>query len=232
MSIIKLNDISKIYGTGEATTKALEGINLEFQQGETIAITGPSGSGKSTLLNILGCIDLPSSGQYILDGKLTSEYKGKQLAKVRNAKIGFIFQYFALINEYSVIENVQIPLNYRKISYKKSKILALDYLEKVNMKQYYNKKPTQLSGGQQQRVAIARALVGNPDIILADEPTGALDKQNGEEVMKLLTNLNAQGKTIIIITHDSNVASYCKRNIIIQDGKIISDKLTNKNVGS
>lgn len=223
MSIIKLNDISKIYGTGEAATKALEGINLEFHQGEMAAITGASGSGKSTLLNILGCIDLPTSGQYFLDGELTTNHTGIQLAKIRNIKIGFIFQYFALINEYSVLENVQIPLNYRNVSHKKSTLLATEYLDKVNMAQYHNKMPAQLSGGQQQRVAIARALVGNPDIILADEPTGALDKKNGEEVMKLLTEINSQGKTIIIITHDSNIASYCKRNIMVQDGKIISD---------
>ena len=221
MPLIKLNTITKVYGTGEAETKALNGINLEIEKGESLAIMGPSGSGKSTLLNILGCIDIPTSGEYYLDNNIVSSLKGQNLAKIRNTKIGFIFQYFALLNEYSIIDNVQIPLNYRKISSREKRKLAIEYLDKVNLTGYTKKRPSQLSGGQQQRVAIARALVGNPDIILADEPTGALDEKNGQDIMNLLMSINASGKTVIIITHDSKIASYCKRKIVIKDGKII-----------
>lgn len=223
MSLIKINNISKIYENGDVSTKALDDVSLQINDGEMVAITGPSGSGKSTLLSILGCIDIPTSGDYYLDTELVSKLNSQQLAKIRNKKIGFIFQSFALINEYSVLENIQIPLKYRKVPLKESKIKALEYLKKVNLEECKKKKPSQLSGGQQQRVAIARALVGNPDIILADEPTGALDQKNGEEIINLLLDINSQGKTVIIITHDINIASYCKRNIVIKDGKIVDD---------
>lgn len=223
MSLINLKNISKIYGEGESEFKALDNINLEINPGEMIAIMGPSGAGKSTLLNILGCMDKPSYGKYILGDAIVTNLKSTDLAKIRNKYIGFVFQYFALIKEYSVLENVQLPLNLRKVSKEEKKKISLKFLEKLKIKDQYKKKPSQLSGGQQQRVAIARALVADCPIILADEPTGALDKKTSKEIINILKDINKDGKTVIIVTHNEEVANNCMRKIIIEDGKIVKD---------
>jgi putative ABC transport system ATP-binding protein len=186
-----------------------------------IAIMGPSGSGKSTLLNIIGCIDTPSEGDYILSGNNVHNLREQELAAIRNRNIGFVFQNFNLLNEYNLIDNVTLPLLYKRDFNGSMKKIAIEVLEKVGLKEHVNKRPTELSGGQQQRVAIARALITNPSIILADEPTGALDKKNGKEIMNLITNINSAGTTVVIITHDSCVAKYCSRTIVIEDGLIV-----------
>lgn len=233
MSQIELKEIIKIYGTSDAETMALKGISLKINEGEMVAIMGPSGSGKTTLLNVLGCLDNRAKGDYLLKEKLVDKLAGEKLCEIRNKNIGFIFQQFALIEEYTVEENVELPLIYRnlhsnkkdKLSKKEIKARVFKLLESLGIKEHYYKNPSQLSGGQQQRVAIARALVGEPDIIIADEPTGALDQKSGQEVMKLLVDINLKGKTVIIVTHDNNIAAYCKRKIEILDGKIQSDSL-------
>jgi putative ABC transport system ATP-binding protein len=223
--MIRLNNLSKKYGHGDAITKALKNISLNIQKGEMIALMGPSGSGKSTLLNILGCLDSPSEGEYFLDDTLISSFSKKELAKIRNAKIGFVFQNFALMPEYTALENVGLPLIYRKnMSTKQRKQWAKNQLQAVGLSNHIEKKPTQLSGGQQQRVAIARALVGEPSIVMADEPTGSLDQKTGHEIMDIFKKIHKTGKTIVIVTHDPQVASYCERKIIIQDGEIIKDQ--------
>lgn len=224
MNIIELNNITKIYGKDNYKTVALNTVNLNVKKGEFLAIMGPSGSGKSTLLNIMGCMDVPSSGNYLLYGNNITNLSNKDLSNIRNTKLSFIFQNFALMNEYTVYDNVELPLSIRKMSSKKKKDLVDLYLGKLGILDQAKKKPSQLSGGQQQRVAIARALCSESDIILADEPTGALDQNTGKDLMALLRELNKQGKTIIVITHDPNVASYCDRTLYITDG-FISDSL-------
>lgn len=219
--MIKVNKVSKIYKTGEIETYALDNINLEVKKGEMIAIMGPSGSGKSTLLNILGLVDYPTEGGYTFNDEDIIKLKGKRLAKFRGENIGFIFQYFALLNEYTVYDNVTLPLVYKKISYKQKKQLAKNILSQMGIYEHINKDVDQLSGGQQQRLAIARALIGGPSLILADEPTGALDQKTGMDIMDVLEDINRKGKTIIIVTHDINVAKRCERIINIVDGKII-----------
>ena len=223
MGIINLKDIVKIYGKDEAKTEALKSVNLSIEKGEMVAIIGPSGSGKSTLLNIVGCIDGATSGEYILDEVNVSDLDSLELSKVRNKKIGFIFQNFNLLYDYNLIDNVGLPLSYSD-NKKNIKTRAIEMLEKVDLKDHIDKTPDKLSGGQKQRVAIARALVNQPEIILADEPTGALDKKTGEKILELLQDINKQGKTVIIITHDNNVAQKCKRIIKIEDGLIVSDE--------
>lgn len=218
MVVAELKNISKIYGKGEASTEALRGIELKIEKGDFWAIIGPSGSGKSTLLNILGCIDVPTSGEYFLNGQLVNKFTNSQLSAARNETISFIFQYFALLNEYTVYENIMLPLNCRKISVREKKQLVNYYMKRLGIEGLSKKKPTQISGGQQQRVAIARALVTKPDIILADEPTGALDRKTGEEVMKILHEINAEGKTIVVVTHDMEVAKAAKKQFYIEDG--------------
>lgn len=220
MSIISLKNINKTYGEGGAKTAALKNINIEIEKGEMIAIMGPSGSGKTTLLNILGLLDIPSNGEYYLDGELVKKIKVDGLARIRNKKIGFIFQNFNLLYDYSNLYNVQMPLTYSK-NKKNMRERSVEMLKSVGLKDHVNKTPNELSGGQKQRVAIARALVNEPEIILADEPTGALDKKTGEEILELLKTINKEGKTIIIVTHDINIANYCHRIINIVDGEVV-----------
>ncbi|MBK1812412.1 ABC transporter ATP-binding protein [Clostridium sp. YIM B02505] len=220
MSLISMNNIVKVYGK-EIKTEALKGIDLEIRQGEMVAIMGPSGSGKSTLLNIIGCIDSPTSGSYFLNGESVDKLTKDQLASIRNKNIGFVFQSFNLLNDYDLIDNVTLPLVYDKQFKGSMKTAAIDILDKVGLKDHAKKAPNELSGGQQQRTAIARALITNPDIILADEPTGSLDKNTGIEIINLLKEINKNGKTVVIITHDENIANYCSRTIRIEDGKAI-----------
>ena len=218
--MIELKNICKSFTLGEETIKALDNINFSVEKGEFVSIIGPSGSGKSTLMNILGLLDVADSGEYILDDVMIKSAKENNLAEIRNKKIGFIFQNFNLLTKLNAIENVQVPLMYRGIKHEESNRIAYEYLEKVGLKGREKHLPTQLSGGQQQRVAIARALAGKPEIILADEPTGALDSKTSTEVMELLQNLNKEGQTIILITHDINVAKKAKRIVRIADGKL------------
>ena len=219
-SMIKITNVSKSYYMGEEEIHALDHINFYVQKGEFVSIVGPSGSGKSTLMNMLGLLDVPDEGNYLLDGININKVSDSQLAKIRNQTIGFIFQYFNLLPKLNALENVQVPLMYKGTKTKKSKELAYSYLEKVGLKSREKHLPAQLSGGQQQRVAIARALVCNPQIILADEPTGALDSKTGVEIMSLLKELNQQGQTIILITHDLRIAEQAKRTVKIADGKL------------
>ncbi|CAM2912481.1 ABC transporter ATP-binding protein [Hathewaya histolytica] len=220
MSLIELKDINKIYGFGDSRIEALKNIDLNIEKGDMIAIMGASGSGKSTLLNILGCLDKPNSGSYLLDGKEISKLTKNEQASLRGNFFGFIVQYFALIEDYSVFENVKIPLDYTKISKKEKKERIIKLLKNLGIEDKISRNPNQLSGGQNQRVAIARALVNNPQVILADEPTGALDTKTSEEVMEIFKNINKEGKTIIIVTHDSTIASQCQKIIHIKDGEI------------
>lgn len=224
MELINLKNISKTYGKNDAMVEALKNIDLIVNSGEMLCIMGASGSGKSTLLNIIGCLDKADQGQYILKQENIIKYSAKNLAKIRNKTFGFVVQYFGLLDDYTVYENIQIPLEYSKTPGKKRKILIESMLDKLNIKEKSGKMPTELSGGQNQRVAIARALVNNPDIILADEPTGALDRKTSEEVMNIFKKLNDEGKTVIIVTHDEKVASKCRRIVILDDGRIISDR--------
>lgn len=218
--LIELKNIQKDFFMGDEEIKALNNVNLKIDKNEFVSIIGPSGSGKSTLMNILGLLDEPDSGEYLLDGKNVANLKENDLADIRNKKIGFIFQNFNLLQKSTALENVQVPLIYHGEKTKESRKTAEVYLEKVGLKGRENHLPTQLSGGQQQRVAIARALSCNPEIILADEPTGALDSKTSLEIMDILKSLNEKGKTIIVITHDINVAKRAKRIITIKDGKI------------
>lgn len=218
--MIELKNICKSFTLGEETIKALDNVNFKVEKGEFVSIIGPSGSGKSTLMNILGLLDVADSGEYILDDVVIKEANDNVLAEIRNKKIGFIFQNFNLLPKLNAIENIEIPLSYRKIKKDESKKLAYEYLEKVGLKGRENHLPSQLSGGQQQRVAIARALAGKPEIILADEPTGALDSKTSKEIMDMLVELNNDGQTIILITHDINVANRAKRIVKISDGKL------------
>lgn len=226
MELIKLKGVSKTYGKNDARVEALREISLTINEGELIAIIGDSGSGKSTLLNIIGCIDRVSSGDYYLKGKKINLYSDKQLAKIRNEEIGFVLQYFGLVPTYTVYENVELPLVYAKSKNKKEKINSI--LDSLGILDKKEKLPSELSGGQNQRVAIGRALANNPSIILADEPTGALDKNTSKQVIKLLKDLNKKGKTVIIITHDEKVSKECDRVINIEDGKISGDSLNEK----
>ncbi len=224
MALIQLEGISKIYKDGQTNLSALYKVDLNIEKGEMVAVMGPSGAGKSTLLNILGCMDNFSEGEYILDENKISQIPSYELWKVRNKYIGFVFQYFALIKEYSIVDNVSLPLMYANIPYRKRKTLSAETLRNVGLGDIINKKPSQLSGGQQQRVAIARAIVNNPEIILADEPTGSLDQNTGEDIMNLLVNINkTYNKTVIIVTHDPKVSSYCNRVLTLKDGRIVAD---------
>lgn len=222
--MIKLENIKKIYRMGDATFEALKGISLEIKDKEIVAIVGPSGSGKSTTMHILGLLDKPTSGKYYLDGMDTAEFTGDKLSSLRNRRLGFIFQQFFLLPKLSALDNVMLPLTYRyteKISPPEMQSRALTMLEKVGMKDFSAHRPNELSGGQQQRVAIARALVGRPSIILADEPTGALDTKTSQQIMDLLKSQVAEtGTTVVIITHSLEVATQCQRSIQIRDGVI------------
>ncbi len=229
MSLIEIKDIYKIYNPGENEVRALDGVSLNIDKGEFVAIVGQSGSGKSTLMNMLGLLDVPSSGEYCLDGEDVSHMSDDQLSEIRNKQIGFIFQGFNLISSLTAQENVELPLIYRGMRAEQRHKLSLEALEKVGLSHRLNHLPKQMSGGQQQRVAIARAVAARPPIILADEPTGNLDSRSGEDVMQILTTLYKEGKTVILITHDNGIADRAKRVIRIQDGQVIDDYI-NKNV--
>ncbi len=217
--LIHLESITKIYGTGEGEVAALRDFSLSVASGELLAVMGPSGSGKSTLMNILGCLDTPTSGRYWFGGEDVSRLNETQLAHVRNRRIGFVFQQFQLLPKLSAWRNVELPLLYRNVRDRRS--LALQALDQVGLSNRVDHRPTQLSGGQQQRVAIARALVTNPDLILADEPTGNLDTASSRDVLAVLRELNEQGRTIIIITHDPEVAPVAQRTVVMRDGRLV-----------
>ena len=219
--VIHLDDVTKVFLTDEVETHALSGITLGIQPGEYVSIAGPSGCGKSTLLSILGLLDTPSKGTYILNGKPVDQLKHSERARIRNREIGFIFQSFNLIGDLTVFENVELPLTYRGMGTKERKARVNEALERVGMVHRAKHLPSQLSGGQQQRVAVARALGGNPLILLADEPTGNLDSKNGESVMALLKDLHIQGATICMVTHDPRYAELASRTIHLFDGKIV-----------
>lgn len=219
-ALVKLSHINKIYISGEVSFQALKNINLEVNSGEFVAIIGASGSGKSTLMHLIGLLDHPTSGKYELDGEDSSHLKENKLASIRNKKIGFVFQSFNLLSRTSAVDNVALPLIYAKVPLSERKERAKAALEQVGLGDKLDSHPNQLSGGQQQRVAIARALVTNPEIILADEPTGNLDSKSGVEIMKIFHGLNNEGKTIIMITHEADIAKYAKRIIRIKDGEI------------
>ena len=221
--LIDLRNINKTYRNGDQELKVLKNINLTVEEGDFLAIMGPSGSGKSTLMNIIGMLDRPSTGEYFLENEDVANLGDKKLAKVRNNQIGFVFQQFFLLSKLNALQNVELPLIYAGVSQGSRRNLAKQYLEKVDLGTRMTHLPSELSGGQKQRVAIARALVNNPSIILADEPTGALDTTTGEQIMELLTELNAEGKTIIMVTHEPEIAAYAKRQIVIRDGVISSD---------
>lgn len=221
--LIDMRNLTKTYTLGGETFKALDNVTLAVEQGEFLAIVGPSGSGKSTLMNMIGCLDVPDSGEYHLDGVDVATLNDNKLSAIRNKKIGFIFQQFNLLTKLSAFENVELPLIYGGMSVSKREEIALVCLNKVGLLEKKRNLPTQLSGGQQQRVAIARALAANPQILLADEPTGALDSKTGKEVMSILQELNRAGNTIVMITHDLDIANYGTRTIRIQDGQLFHE---------
>ncbi|UVF02072.1 ABC transporter ATP-binding protein [Streptococcus equinus] len=221
--LIQLSNIVKSYRNGDQELNVLKGIDLTVYEGEFVAIMGPSGSGKSTLMNIIGLLDRPTSGDYSLNGTQVEELKEKQLAKVRNQEIGFVFQQFFLLSKLSALQNVELPLVYAGVNSLKRRQLAKQFLEKVELSERMKHLPSELSGGQKQRVAIARALVNNPSIILADEPTGALDTKTSDQIMQLLTELNREGKTIVMVTHEPEIADFATRKIVIRDGEITRD---------
>lgn len=222
-ALIQLSNVVKAYSNGDQELNVLKGIDLTVYEGEFVAIMGPSGSGKSTLMNIIGLLDKPTSGDYSLNGTQVEELKEKQLAKVRNQEIGFVFQQFFLLSKLSALQNVELPLVYAGVNSSKRRQLAKQFLEKVELSERMKHLPSELSGGQKQRVAIARALVNNPSIILADEPTGALDTKTSDQIMQLLTELNREGKTIVMVTHEPEIADFATRKIVIRDGEITRD---------
>ncbi|WP_148340355.1 ABC transporter ATP-binding protein [Aquicella siphonis] len=220
--MIKLDNVTKVYHLGANTFSALKGVDFELQRGEMTAIVGVSGSGKSTLMNIIGFLDHCTTGRYFFSGQDVSHLSEEELAVIRNTKIGFVFQSFFLLARSNALQNVMLPLFYRGTPREQAREMAMHMLEKIGVAHLAHHRPNQLSGGQQQRVAIARALVGNPEVILADEPTGALDSQTGNEVMQLFTDLNdREGRTIVIITHDSDISRRCQRTVMIKDGRMI-----------
>lgn len=222
--LIELTDIHKIYHVGDSVIAANDGINIKIYKGEMVAIVGKSGSGKSTVMNIIGALDTPTSGEYYLDGKNVSKMKGDELAEIRNKMIGFIFQQYNLLPKQNLLDNVGLPLMYARVGEKERKQRSMEVLKKVGLEDKYRNLPTQLSGGQQQRVSVARALVGRPSLILADEPTGALDSKTGREVLDFLSQLHKEGNTIVLITHDSSIASEAERVIKMADGVVVFDK--------
>lgn len=221
--LIELRDIYKVYQMGDEEVRASDGVSLTIRRGEFVAVVGKSGSGKSTLMNIIGALDVPTEGEYLLGGEDTSQMSDDQLADIRNRMIGFVFQQYNLLPKLNLLENVELPLLYAGIPAKERRERAMESLEKVGLKEKWKNLPSQLSGGQQQRVSIARALAGSPSLILADEPTGALDSRTSREVLDFLKQLNQEGNTIIIITHDSSIALEAKRVVRIHDGKINFD---------
>lgn len=226
--MISIHSLSKIYRMGDNEVKALDRVSLEISKQEFVAIIGPSGSGKSTMMNIVGCLDAPTSGSYKLNGTEIGSLSDNQLAEIRNRNIGFIFQGFNLLQKLNALENVELPLIYQGISSRERHRRCVEALEKVGLGDRIHHRPNQLSGGQQQRVAIARALVGRPSIILADEPTGALDSKSGAEVLGILKELHTSGNLVILITHDNTIAMQAERIVRMQDGQILEDQLTAK----
>ncbi len=226
-NIIELHQLSKIYRTGDVEVRAVDGVNLCIERGEFVAIMGSSGSGKSTLMNMIGCLDHPTKGKYLLDGVDVGSMKSGQLSRLRNQKIGFIFQSFNLLSRTSACENIELPLFYTSpsVSLNERRRRAIHALQEVGLGERLHNHPNQLSGGQQQRVAIARALVNRPELVLADEPTGNLDSHTSIEVMGLFQKLNDAGITLVMVTHELDIAAYCKRIIVMRDGKIIRDEL-------
>jgi len=223
MSMIEMKDVSKVYHMGGENVYALNRATLEINAGEFIAVVGPSGSGKSTLMNIIGCLDVADSGEYMLDGMSIEKYSENELAKIRNLKIGFVFQSFNLLSKMTALENVELPLIYKGLRNREIRSRAEDALAKMGLEDRMRHKPTELSGGQQQRVAIARALVTQPSIILADEPTGNLDRKTGEEIIHLFADLNEMGNTVILITHDMEIAQIAQRRFNILDGQVTEE---------
>lgn len=222
--LLKTMNLQKLYITGDITVAALQAINLEVEEGEFVAIMGPSGSGKSTFMNIIGCLDRPTSGQYYLAGEDVSQKNDNQLAEIRNKYLGFVFQSFNLLPKLTALDNVALPLVYRGISGKQRRLKAEEALSKVGLADRVNHLPTELSGGQQQRVAIARVLAGDPQLILADEPTGALDSHSGNDVLNIFQKLNQDGRTIILVTHDEHIAQHTKRIVRFRDGLMQIDQ--------
>ena len=218
--IITMTDITKVYSVGGEEVRALDGANLTIREGEFVSIIGPSGSGKSTLMNIIGCLDVADSGEYILDGQSIEQYSEEELAKIRNKKIGFIFQNFNLLSRMSALSNVELPLIYQRMHINERKANAQRALDRVGLSDRSSHKPAELSGGQQQRVAIARALATDPAILLADEPTGNLDSKTGEDIMALFHELHRAGDTIVLITHNEEIAKQSQRRIRIMDGRV------------
>jgi len=225
MALIEARALTKVYSMGDQTVHALRGVSLDIAEGEFVAIMGASGSGKSTLMNILGCLDLPTSGEYRLAGEAAEGMQSDQLASVRNRRIGFVFQQFNLLPRTSAVENVELPMVYSGVKAAMRRERALAALNKVGLGERFSHTPAELSGGQQQRVAIARALVNDPQLILADEPTGALDSETSEDIMRLLADLNAQGMTVVIVSHEADIAAWARRKIVFKDGHIVEDVL-------
>ena len=224
--LIDIRDLYKIYNEGkESEVRALDGVSLQIDQGEFVAIVGQSGSGKSTLMNVLGCLDIPTYGEYYLDGTDVTSLSDKQLAHIRTRKIGFIFQGYNLIQELNALENVTLPLIYKGVSVFEREDIAMAALERVGMAERAHHRPSEMSGGQQQRVAIARAIATAPPIIMADEPTGALDSRTGRHVLEILRDLYRSGTTILLITHDDGIAATARREVRLSDGRIISDQV-------
>jgi putative ABC transport system ATP-binding protein len=233
-AVIKLEEIHKVYHTGEVDVHAVRGVSLEIQRGEFVAVMGASGSGKSTIMNMLGCLDKPTKGRYLLDGQDVSSLDRDELADIRNEKIGFVFQGFNLLSRTTALENVELPMLYvhRRISGREQRERAMNALEIVGLAKRFDHHPNQLSGGQQQRVAIARALVNQPALLLADEPTGNLDSQTSIEIMGVFQKLNEQGISIVMVTHELDIASYTKRNIIMRDGRVLTDEPVKKRLNA
>jgi putative ABC transport system ATP-binding protein len=223
--MIDISDITRTYRMGEVDITVLSGVSLSVQRGELIAIMGPSGSGKSTLMNIIGCLDRPTSGSYRFEQRDINAMTDDELASIRNVKIGFVFQTFNLLPRFTALKNVEVPLIYSGVPARRRSERARPLLDQVGLSDRMHHRPTELSGGQQQRVAIARALVNKPPLLLADEPTGNLDSRSGVEILEILTGLNQQGVTVVIVTHDQNVAARCNRIINVMDGKIMSDEV-------
>ena len=223
MALIEARELTKVYAMGDQTVHALQGVSFDIEEGEFVAVMGVSGSGKSTLMNILGCLDLPTTGEYRLAGETVETMGGDQLASIRNRRIGFVFQQFNLLPRTSALENVELPMVYAGLRAAERRQRAMASLRTVGLEARSRHTPAELSGGQQQRVAIARALVNNPQLILADEPTGALDTQTSEDIMRLLQGLNAQGMTVVLVTHEAGIAAWARRKIVFRDGRILED---------
>jgi putative ABC transport system ATP-binding protein len=222
--LIEIRDLVKVYQMGDATVRALDGVNVDLDRGEYVAIMGPSGSGKSTLMNLIGCLDTPTSGSYHLNGQNVAELNDDELARIRNKEVGFVFQTFNLLSRTSALENVEVPLVYAGVSRQERHRKAKEMLAAVGLGDRMHHQPNELSGGQRQRVAVARALINGPSILLADEPTGNLDSKTGAEIMELFGKLNQAGNTIVLVTHEEDIAAHARRVVRLRDGKVLEDK--------